>query len=133
ILIFASASLTLAQQQDHRTMTTKVADLLLKLPAKDSLQLKSYMQEIYEMGEGGLITMVSMLGKGDNSPLEYAIGGFTFYSTQKGKEDWRKMGVNAYCQGLARLEDFNHKVFLISQLEKLENEQAVSCLRSLLT
>src|SRR5690606_24415744 len=104
ISIFASASLTLAQEQDRRTMTTKVADLLLKLPAKDSLQLKGYMEELYEMGDGGLITMISMLGKGDNSPLEYAIGGFTFYSTQEGKEDWRKMGVNAYCQGLAKLE-----------------------------
>ena len=95
ISIFASASLTVAQQQDRRTLTTKVADVLLKLPAKDSLQLKSYMEEIYEMGDGGLMTMVSMLGEGDNSPLEYAIGGYTFYATQDGKEDWRKMGVNA--------------------------------------
>jgi HEAT repeat protein len=133
ISIVASASFTVAQQQDRRTMTTKVADLLLKLPAKDSLQLKSYMQEVFEMGDGGLIAMISMLGDGDNSPLEYAIGGFTFYSTQEGKEDWRKMAVGAYCPGLGRLEDFNHKVFIISQLEKLENEEAVSCLQGFLT
>src|SRR5690606_25532578 len=133
ISFVASVSFTMAQQQDPRNMATKVADLLLKLPAKDSLQLKSYMQEIYEMGEGGLMVMVNMLGEGDNSSLEYAIGGFTFYSTQDGKEDWRRIGVNAYCQGLTRLEDLNHKVFILSQLEKLGNEAAVSCIQELLT
>jgi HEAT repeat protein len=128
-------TMTNAQQDDRRTVNTRIADLLLKLPAKDSLQLKAYMEEIRSMGETGLATMISMLspiGEGDNSKLEYAIGGFSFYATHKGRENWRAMGVKAYCQGLADLQDKNNQAFLMVQLEQLGHPDAVPCLQDYL-
>src|SRR5690606_39701 len=85
LLILICIPCTIIMAQDQRTLSTRVADLLLKLPAEDADQLKIYMQEIGEMGENGLVAMVEMLsapGEADNSQLEYAIGGFTFYASQ---------------------------------------------------
>ncbi|MEX2595090.1 MAG: DUF1080 domain-containing protein [Anditalea sp.] len=134
--LFTWGTMTKAQQQnDPRTLNTRVADLLLKLPAKDSLQLKTYMEEIRSMGENGLVAMISMLspiGEGDNSSLEYAIGGFSFYATQNGREDWREIGVKAYCQGLVNLNDRNNQAFIMAQLEKVGKEDAVLCLQDFL-
>ena len=118
--------------QDQRTLSTRVADLLLKLPAEDAGQVKNYMQEIGDMGENGLITMIEMLaapGEADNSRLEYAIGGFTFYASQPGREDWRNMAESAYCQALFNLNDKNNQAFVISQLDKIGGEGAVNCIQ----
>jgi HEAT repeat protein len=130
-------SATFAQDKtDQRTMTTRIADLLAQLPAKDAKQLKANMQEIAQMGEDGYVTLISGLtapGKGNNALLEYAIGGFSGYVTQTGQEDWRKLSVNAYCKALAKLSDKQNKSFIISQLELVGKDDAVTCLQHYLT
>ena len=40
--------------QDNRTLDTKVADLLVKMPAENQEQLNSYMDELLALGETGL-------------------------------------------------------------------------------
>src|SRR5690554_1735732 len=135
LLILICIPCTIIMAQDQRTLSTRVADLLLKLPAEDADQLKIYMQEIGEMGENGLVAMVEMLsapGEADNSQLEYAIGGFTFYASQPGMEKWRKMAESAYCRTLSNLKDKNNQAFVISQLEKIGGEGAVDCMQGFL-
>lgn len=120
---------------DQRTITTRIADLLAQLPARDAKQLKENMQEIARMGEDGYVTMISGLtapGKGNNSLLEYAIGGFSAYVTQNGQENGRKMSVGAYCKSLQKLSDSQNKSFIISQLELVGKDDAVSCLQDFL-
>jgi HEAT repeat protein len=129
--------LTYAQTStDQRTMTTRIADLLAQLPAKDAKQLNNNMSEITELGEDGYVTLISGLtgfGKGNNALLEYAIGGYSAYVSQTGKESERKMSVNAYCKALSKATDKSVKEFIISQLELTGKDDAIVCLKSYLT
>lgn len=118
-------------KNDQRTVTTRIADLLAQLPASDAKQLKSNMQEIAWLGEDGYLTLIkglSAAGNGNKALLEYAIGGFSGYVTQNGREEWRKMSVNAYCKALNSLSDKQNKAFVISQLELVGKDDAVACL-----
>lgn len=136
IALFMLGTLALAQQkEDQRTLTTKIADLLAQMPAKNEKELNAAMEEIAAMGEKALIEMAGMLfapGEGDNSLLEYAIGGFSFYVNQPGKEDWRAMSVDAYCQVLDKIENNENKAFFIKQLQLVGKTDAVSCLEGYL-
>lgn len=120
-------------QTDQRTITTRIADLLAQLPAKDAKQQKASMQEIALMGEDGYVTLISGLTdaqKGNNALIEYAISGFSAYVTQSGQETLRKMSVNAYCKALGKLTDVQNKAFIISQLEWVGHDDAIPCLLS---
>lgn len=124
------------QKEDQRTITTRIADLLLKLPANDSPQLNASMTEIGNLGEAGFQQMISMLlpiGQGDNSRLQYAIGGFSYYVTQPGKENWRKFSVNEYSTALGKATDLEIKRFLIEQLLIVAEEDAIATLDGYLT
>lgn len=121
---------------DQRTLTTKIADLLAQLPAKDAKQLQGNMLEISQLGEDGYITLINGLsanGKGNNSSLEYAIGGYSAYVMQPGKDQERSKSVNAYCKALNNATDKQVKQFLISQLEVVGKDDAIACLQTYLT
>jgi hypothetical protein len=121
---------------DQRTVTTRIADLLAQLPARDAKQLKGNMQEIAQMGEDGYLTLISGLtapGKGNNALLEYAIGGFSGYVTQPGQDAWRKMSISAYCKALGKLSDKQNKSFILSQLEMVGDNEAVGSIAPYLT
>ncbi|MBF9255458.1 DUF1080 domain-containing protein [Pontibacter sp. 172403-2] len=140
LLLIAVVSLSAAavaqRENDQRTLTTKIADLLAQMPAKDSAQLSADMNEIAGMGKEGLVEMAAMLtapGKGDNTGLEYAMGGFSYYVSQPGREEWRQMSVDAYCQALQRADNEENKAFLIRQLEMVGKDDAVACLQGYLT
>ena len=124
------------QKDDQRTVTTRIADLLLKLPAHDAKQLNANMNEIGNLGDAGLQQMVAMLlpaGQGDNSRLQYAIGGFSYFVTQTGKDDWRKMSVTAYSSSLEKMTDLENKRFIIEQLQTVGKDDAVATLVKYLT
>lgn len=123
------------EKNDQRTVTTRIADLLAQMPAKDAKLLKNNMNDISQLGEDGYVTLITGLtapGKGNNSLLEYAIGGFSAYVTQAGQENWRKMAANAYCKALPKLTDPQNKSFIISQLELVGNDDAIPCLQGFL-
>jgi len=137
ILAFAICAATaVAQNKDQRTLSTKIADLLAQMPAKDSAHLSDNMKEIAAMGENGLSGMAELLsapGKGDNSKPQYAINGFSYYATQPGREDWRRMSERAYCQALTKVTHPVNKAFIISQLQIVgQSDEAVSCLKNYL-
>src|SRR5690606_34540676 len=126
---------TAQRDTDQRTLTTKIADLLAELPAEDPEQFRISMNQIGEMGEEGLLALSDMLvpsEKGDNTKLEYAIGGFSYFVTQQGTEEWRRMSVKAYCQALGRVNDVSNKAFLIRQLEMVGQDDAVGCLEGVI-
>ncbi|WEK20870.1 MAG: DUF1080 domain-containing protein [Candidatus Pedobacter colombiensis] len=122
--------------KDKRTITTRIADLLAQLPAKDAKQLKANMQEIVQLGSDGYLTLIVGLtapGKGNNALREYAIGSFSAYVTQPGQDSWRQMSANTYCKALAQLSDQQNKSFIIRQLELVGKDDAVACLQPYLT
>lgn len=120
---------------DQRTLSTKIADILAELPAKDLEQYRENMHEIGAMGEEGLLALAEMLvdpEAGNNTKLEYALGGFSYYASQPGKEEFRQMSVEAYCQALEDIRNVENKTFIIRQLEMVGGEDAVSCLEGYL-
>lgn len=123
------------EKKDQRTVTTRIADLLAQMPAADSKLLKNNVTDIAQLGEDGYVTLITGLtapGKGNNSLLEYAIGGFSAYVAQTGQENWRKMASNAYLKALPKLTDPQNKSFIISQLELVGTDDAVSTLQGFL-
>jgi HEAT repeat protein len=123
-------------KKDERTTTTRIADLLAQLPARNAAQLERNMKEVAELGEDGYVTLISGLtasGKGNNALIEYAVGGFTAYATKNGQQISRNMAVSAYCKSLAKLTDKQNKAFIISQFDLVGNDAAVTCLESYLT
>lgn len=118
------------------TGNAKIDTLLTKFPAKDAQEMKMDMAAIGKIGEGGYVKMISSLnapGQGNNAPLEYAISGFSAYVSQEGNESLRKMSVKALTKGLNRLTDAQNKSFVISQMELVGKDDAVSVLQKYLT
>ena len=125
----------MAQTDKNRTLSTRVADLLAQLPADDAAKLDKNMNELAELGKPGIVQIASMLtppGKGDNSKIQYALGGFTYASTRSGKEAWRKMAAEAYGEALGRVSDPDSKTFLIYQLQTVGKDESVDVLKSYL-
>lgn len=120
---------------DQRTLSTRIADLLAELPAADSSQFNRLMMETAAMGESGIIAMSQMFvppGEGDNSKLEYALGGLSFYVMQPDKEEARMMASNAYAKALDGVSDNEVKGFFIRQLQIVGKEEAVRSLEKYL-
>ncbi|HMI04185.1 MAG TPA: DUF1080 domain-containing protein [Pedobacter sp.] len=135
IVSFTDAAFS-QDKKDERTTTTRIADLLAQLPAKDAAQLERNMKEVADLGEEGYVTLISGLtapGKGNNALIEYAVGGFTAYATKSGRESLRSMAVGAYTKALEKVSDKQNKAFIISQFDLAGNDAAVSGLEVYLT
>ncbi|OKL42052.1 family 16 glycoside hydrolase [Pontibacter flavimaris] len=134
-LLLLSTGVMGQRKNDQRTLSTKIADLLAELPARDEKHLEASMAGIAAMGEEGILQMAGMLsapGKGDNTSIEYALGGFSAYVMESEREDWRKMSANAYCKALQSTGHEENKAFLIRQLQMVGDDQAVACLQGYL-
>jgi len=118
-------------KKDERTTTTRIADLLAQLPARNAGQLERNMKEVADLGEEGYVALITGLTaseKGNNALIEYAVGGFTAYATKTGQQNLRSMAINAYCKALPKLTDKQNKAFIISQFDLVGNDAAVACL-----
>ena len=94
------------------------------------------MLEISQLGEDGLVSLINGLspaGKGNNALIEYAIGGYSAYVMQPGKESDRSSAVIAYSKALKNISDKQNIQFLISQLELIGKDDAVASLQPYLT
>jgi HEAT repeat protein len=135
IYLILSAALMLqnvANGQDN----AKIKSLLAQMPAKDAAAFKKNMSAVAALGEDGYVSLISGLsapGKGNNAPIEYAIGGFTAYVTQPGNEELRKMSVSAYSKALTKLADKQNKSFIISQFDLVGKDDAIAALQPYLT
>ncbi|WP_201747901.1 family 16 glycoside hydrolase [Chitinophaga vietnamensis] len=121
---------------DQRAFHTKVADVLALMPANNQSQLNTNMETIAGLGEDGLVAIAGMLaapGKGDNTQLQYALAGYAFYVTQPGKEKLRQTAVAALCKALPKATDVVNKTFLITLLQTVGDNNAVSTLQPYLS
>ncbi|UJH90161.1 DUF1080 domain-containing protein [Antarcticibacterium sp. 1MA-6-2] len=127
-----SGTIVLAQRdKDQRTLSTKIADVLAELLTESPEEFSSTMANIGAMGEEGILALTKMLvdpETGDNTNLEYALGGFSFYVTQPEMETLRQMSVSAYCSALPQLKNVQNKSFIIRQLKMVGGNDAISCL-----
>ena len=115
-------------QNDERTISTRIADVLAQLPAKNEVGLNTAMKEMEGLGEAGLMQLAQQMipgGKADNSKLEYAIMGYTSYVSGKGKEELRHSTENAWSKSLSTLKDKNHISFVMSMLEMIGTDRSI--------
>lgn len=133
LFLFCIMQVTVAQNDDNRTTTTKIADLLAKTPADDEAQLNANAEAVFKLGEDGLTEMVSRLNNpGDPTKLHFAINGFSFSASQAGKENWRQLAVKAYGRALEKLTDKEAQLFIITQIEHVGKDDAVDFLKPFL-
>ena len=52
VVLFTDATFS-QDKKDERTITTRIADLLAQLPAKDAAQLERNRKEVADLGEEG--------------------------------------------------------------------------------
>lgn len=120
---------------DQRTLSTKIADLLAVQPAETEEELNANMESVASLGAEGLRQMTLMLsapGRGDNTALEYALGGFSRYAANSNREDLKQLGQQVFCQALSEMEAWENKAFLLRQLEYVATDESVACLQAYL-
>ena len=81
-LLLSSKPLT---AQDNRTLETKVADLLVQVPAQDQQKLNAQMQSMLSMEEAGLQMILDLVippGTGDDTKARMAIESLSRYVSQ---------------------------------------------------
>jgi HEAT repeat protein len=131
----ATAQTTAAPSTDQRTTTTRIADLLARMPATNKEDLETNLQNTTALGEDGLTEMALMLtapGAGDNTRVEYALTGYSYYTTKTGNETLRTAATRAYGKALGKTADPECKAYLIRQLEITGSDEAIPYLRSYL-
>jgi len=126
MLIVAAAK---AQTDSH------IVAIIDKEPANNAAELNANAELTAKLGENGITNMLIILqptGAGDNTKIYDAISGFSFYVTQKGREEWRAMAVRAYGKALPMVNDKENKAFIISQLQITGKDDAVGILKDYL-
>ncbi|MDR3711561.1 MAG: DUF1080 domain-containing protein [Puia sp.] len=136
-LILLAGTTAFAQgSADQRTTTTRIADLLARMPALNKEEYQTNLQNTTALGEDGLTEMTLMLqppGAGDNSRLEYALAGYAYYSTQPGNDALRAAATRSFVKALEKTTDKDCKAFIIRQLQVTGKDDAVSALQPYLT
>ncbi|HKK42001.1 MAG TPA: family 16 glycoside hydrolase, partial [Bacteroidales bacterium] len=116
VLMFTATSFS----QDNRTLETKVADLLARLPAHDTQLTDKLMEDMLSLGEPGwkiICDQVIPSGTGDDTQARFAIESFSRYLSKdkdaKGRNDWEK---NCISYAVSKT-DFNVRDFFMKQLQ----------------
>ncbi len=121
--------------RDNRTIETKIADLLAQMPATNQAYLNTLMTAMADFGEDGLVQLAGMLtpsGKGNDTGVRFAMGGFSKFVTVAGRENNRLLCQRAWCRALEAAEDPEIKAFLIAQIQQVGNAEAVPFLEKYL-
>ena len=134
VLFLISIHSLLAQNLDaNRTSGTKVADLLNRFPSENAAEFKKAMTEMATLEVQDLTSMALMLSEnGNNDKLEYALAGFSFFTSQQEKDDAAKKLVQAYGKALNQIKFDKGKAFLIENLRITGNDDAVPFLSAYL-
>lgn len=129
LLLSLLSGWSVAQRAANRTVETRIADLLAQVPGKDQKSVERNAAEVAALGKAGIAQLVGRLSapeKAQNAALEYAIGGFTYYVNQSGKEEWRKMGAEAYAEALPKLTNKVNQAFVLFQLQQIDKGEGTN-------
>lgn len=122
--------------QDVRTLETKVADLLARMPADNQGIVSRLAEEMYSLGDEGIAQICMQVvpaGSGDDTRARYAVTALTAYlsgdSTDTRKRAWEKQCIRFINE--ARSADV--RSFFIRQLNMIGSDAAVETLRTYAT
>ncbi|MCD4711015.1 MAG: hypothetical protein K8R52_09220, partial [Bacteroidales bacterium] len=122
--------------QDNRTLDTKVADLLVQVPANDQQKLNSQMQSMLSLEEAGLQMILDLVippGTGDDTKPRVAIESLSRYLSQSGLEKERTSWELLILKQIEKQEDPFVKSFFISQFNYFDSDTAIESLSRFLT
>jgi HEAT repeat protein len=118
--------------QDKRTIETKVADLLARLPANDIQFTDKLMGDMLSLGEAGLKQICDQIipaGTGDDTSPRFAVESLTRFLSQKGKET-EKMMWEKTCISYATVTKNNGvKDFFMKQLQLIGEKQSAEAMK----
>lgn len=129
VLLFFHA---VASSQDVRTLETRVADLLARLPAESMELTVRLMEEMYSLGDDGtaiICGQVMPAGTGDDTRARFAVASLTAHLSGD-RDDVRKNTWEKQCIRFMRAAtDREVRAFFMSQLNLVGSDVAVEALR----
>lgn len=121
--------------QDNRTLDTKVADLLVQMPAENEQDLEEQMQSMLLLGESGqqkIVEQVIPPGTGDDTQARMAVESYSRFVSQPGKEEERSKWEVLILKEIEHKSDPWVKSFLMAQLYYSGSEASVEVLSNYL-
>ncbi|TFH20312.1 MAG: HEAT repeat domain-containing protein, partial [Bacteroidia bacterium] len=127
-LLLISAPL---RAQDKRTLDTKVADLLVQMPADNEQDLNEQMELMLQLGEPGqqaILDLVIPPGTGDDTKARMAVESLSRYASQPGKEQVKSSWEALVLKEIDLKDDLFVKSFLMAQLYYIGSEASLEVL-----
>jgi len=122
--------------QDERTLETKVADLLVQMPASSFEYRDKLADETYSLGSDGLIKICSMVippGTGDDTQARFAIESLSKYLSKE-KPSHKTKEWEAICIPFAtHSNDMYVQAFFIRQLQWIGSSASIDALSPFLS
>ncbi|HLP71466.1 MAG TPA: family 16 glycoside hydrolase [Bacteroidales bacterium] len=123
-----------ARSQDQRTIETKVADLLARMPANDLTLLGKLMTDMSSIGDQGLKQICNQVipaGTGDDTKARFAIESFSRFLSAK--NDDRRAAWEKICIDYARNKaDNGVKDFFMKKLQLVGGEASADAMKEYL-
>jgi len=130
-LLIALATLLIGfagQAQDVRLLSTKVADILAQMPAKDLVQRDKVVQNMIALGDQGIAEFTKLIvapGTGDDTNARYALNALALVLGDGNNEAERKMVSLAFVKALDQAKDPSVKSFFLYHLKFFAKDEAV--------
>jgi HEAT repeat protein len=137
-MILVLFALVLQAQQlpgDVRTIHTKIADLMMQVPAENSADHQRIMNELSLLGDPAVANIAASLvppGKGMDTPFRYALSGLVKYVAAGGDRTQMKQYSEALCAALKSVKDDEVRDFLLQELQYVAGDEAVAAVAPLL-
>jgi HEAT repeat protein len=122
--------------QDHRTLDTKVADILAQMPTNDLVHRDRVMAEMAQLGTEGFQKFSALLvpaGTGDDTAVRFAINSLARYASDFGKEEIKTSLETQLLQALESHSDTEVKTFLLNQLNLVASDKSVDAIKKYLS
>jgi len=135
--VLASALIGLsAQAQDVRLLSTKVADILAQMPARDLVQRDKAVQSMIQLGEPGLAEFFKLVvpaGTGDDTNVRLALDALVITLGEGSHEADRKMVSNAFLAAIEKATDKGVKSYFMYELKFCAKGEAVESIAKYLS
>lgn len=128
-LVLSVSLIAQPRQNDQRTIETKIADLLMKLPPQSSAEQDFLMAELAALGEPAVTAIAAGLvapGAGDDVASRYAISGLVKFVARGADKNLMKNCSQALCKALGNVKNDEVKDFLLQELQYVAGEEAVA-------
>jgi HEAT repeat protein len=117
-----------AQAQDVRLLSTKVADILAQMPARDLVQRDKVVAGMIQLGDQGIAEFAKLIvppGTGDDTNARFALNALALGMGDWSNESERKMVSMAFLSAIEKAKDKEVKTFFLYNLKFFAKEEAV--------